>query len=120
MTAVHFDWWQASRVLHDYAPIVTAETRVSQEVIDEFPAFSFILGDMHPHLLALPFVLVVIALALNLWQGRRGEPHGDRNPPVPTGPSCRPGAWLGMAAALGALGVLNTWDFPIYWRSSSP
>lgn len=115
MTAARFDWWQASRVLHDYAPIVTAETRVSQEVIDEFPAFSFILGDMHPHLLALPFVLVVIALALNLWQGRRREPREDEVRPSLRSRLTPLAPWLGMAAALGALGFLNTWDFPIYW-----
>ena len=33
----------------------------SIEVIDEFPFFSFLLGDMHPHVLALPFVLLAVA-----------------------------------------------------------
>jgi uncharacterized membrane protein len=60
-------WWQASRVLHDYAPWHTPANPVEWEVIDEFPAFSFILGDMHPHLLSLPFALLALALALNLF-----------------------------------------------------
>ncbi len=112
MTAARFDWWQGSRILHDYAPIGTAENLISQEVIDEFPAFSFTLGDMHPHLLALPFVLLAIALALNLWKSapRTGEPpaslHSRLAAFVP---------WLGLAFVLGALGFLNTWDLPIYW-----
>ncbi len=100
----YFWWWQASRVIHDYDPLGR-----TQEVIDEFPAFSFILGDMHPHLLALPFVLLVVGAALNLWRKPVYDPaalfHGWQ---VKTG-------YLFDALALGALGFLNTWDFPIYW-----
>ena len=105
-----FWWWQASRTLHDHTP--WGET---QEIIDEFPAFSFTLGDMHPHLLALPFVLLAVALALNLWK---------RVQPPQTAPAdgglirqwlLRLRPWLGYALVLGALGFLNTWDFPIYW-----
>jgi uncharacterized membrane protein len=59
-------WWRGSRVLTDYTL-----TGQEQEVIDEFPFFSFLLGDVHPHVLALPFVLLVIALALNLLANRR-------------------------------------------------
>lgn len=59
-----FWWWQASRTLRDRTPWGDI-----QEVIDEFPAFSFLLGDMHPHLLGLPFVLVAVALALNAYLG---------------------------------------------------
>lgn len=113
MTPQHFDWWQASRVLHDYAPFSTPQNPISQEVIDEFPAFSFILGDMHPHLLALPFVLLALGLALNLWKA-------PSNPEAETSRSWQArlttlAPWVGMAAVLGALGFLNTWDFPIYW-----
>ncbi len=93
-----FWWWQASRVLQDYTP-----WGAEQEVIDEFPAFSFILGDMHPHVLALPFVLLALALALNLYlRMANGE--------------WRMANWefLVYAVCLGGLGFLNTWDFPIY------
>lgn len=98
-----FWWWQGSRVLTDYAPW---GDRI--EIIDEFPAFSFTLGDMHPHVLALPFVLLAVALALNLYRMMCEREFG--------------GAWwvrlaplAGYALVLGALGFLNTWDFPIYW-----
>ena len=111
-----FDWWRASRTLHDYAPISTPNNPVNQEVIDEFPAFSFILGDMHPHLLALPFVLLAVALVLDLWRRPAGVFQGwqDQNSAVLRWASrLRP--WLPYAVVLGALGFLNTWDFPIYW-----
>jgi len=58
-------WWRASRVIHDQTlPVDGARTSV--EVIDEFPFFSFLLGDLHPHVLALPFVLLAIMFSLNL------------------------------------------------------
>jgi uncharacterized membrane protein len=59
-------WWRASRVIHD-----KTLSGASQEVIDEFPFFSFLLGDLHPHVLALPFVLLVMGLALNLVLSHR-------------------------------------------------
>ena len=50
-------WWRASRVIHDLTLPLNGQ-RNSVEVIDEFPFFSFLLGDLHPHVLALPFVLL--------------------------------------------------------------
>jgi YYY domain-containing protein len=134
-----WSWWRASRVIHDYPPdqvspllsqitgLPAASPAVYQEAIDEFPQFSYILGDMHPHVLALPFALVLMALALNLYQGAaRGEItslwSGQKRAPV----------WPLYALAVGGLSFLNTWDFPIYafvlmlalgigyWRASKP
>ncbi|HJX37619.1 MAG TPA: DUF2298 domain-containing protein, partial [Anaerolineae bacterium] len=86
-------WWRASRVVHDVV------FGVDQEVIDEFPFFSFLLGDMHPHVLALPFVLLALGLALNLFWSKR-EAHW--------------GEMVLLAVCLGGLGFLNSWDLPIY------
>ncbi|MCX7839629.1 MAG: DUF2298 domain-containing protein [Anaerolineae bacterium] len=55
-------WWRASRVIHD---VMMGQ---SVEVIDEFPQFSFLLGDLHPHVLALPFALLALAAALNVMR----------------------------------------------------
>ena len=132
-------WWRSSRVIHDYPPdqvspllaqitgLPAADPSVYQEAIDEFPQFSYILGDMHPHVLALPFALVMMALALNLYQGAaRGEItslwSGEKRAPL----------WPLYALAVGSLSFLNTWDLPIYafvlvaalgigyWRASKP
>ncbi len=67
-------WWRASRVIHDRDLLGN-----SVEVIDEFPFFSFLLGDMHPHVLALPFVLLAIACALNLLLAARSWGAGMSN-----------------------------------------
>ncbi len=107
-------WWQASRVLTDTAPWHSAESPAIWEVIDEFPGFSFLLGDMHPHVLALPFVLLVLALALALFF-RSKIPDS----PLPVSQprfslSLAPWEVFVYALCLGALGFLNTWDLPIY------
>ncbi len=110
-----FWWWRAARVVQDYTP-----WGVEQEVIDEFPAFSFILGDMHPHVLALPFVLLALALALNLYRRvvESGvEPAFEGRLPWTDWRVSFPLGWgelIIYALCLGGLGFLNTWDFPIY------
>ncbi|MFN3705976.1 MAG: DUF2298 domain-containing protein [Thermoflexales bacterium] len=57
-------WWNWSRVVQDFAP----DGR-RLEVITESPVFSFILGDIHPHVLNLPFALAVVGIALSLASG---------------------------------------------------
>ncbi len=97
-------WFNASRTITERS--ITPEmppgdyvdgVRIN-EVIDEFPAFSFILGDSHPHVMALPFALLAIGLALNLIFTTRITP-----PQVVLYGIC-----------VGALVFLNTWDAPIY------
>jgi YYY domain-containing protein len=100
-------WWRTSRVLADRS--LTGDHR---EVIAEFPAFSYVLGDNHPHVLAMPFVILVIALAL-AWFLQREAPaaEGMRAPLLPPDRLL-----LGVTTlALGSLLWLNTWDFPPYW-----
>ncbi len=58
-------WWRASRVIRDRNLMGDP---MGLNPIDEFPFFSFLLGDNHPHVLALPFVLVAVGLAFNLLQ----------------------------------------------------
>jgi YYY domain-containing protein len=63
-------WWRASRVLADKT---FAGQDMGVQPIDEFPFFSFLLGDNHPHVLALPFVLLAIGLAFNLLLRQMSE-----------------------------------------------
>ena len=58
-----FWWWfRASRVINTFN-----ESGVGQDfTIQEFPAFSLILGDLHPHVISIPFVIAGLAAAFNL------------------------------------------------------
>ena len=112
-------WWRSSRVIQDYDMVGGF-----REVIDEFPFFSFLLGDLHPHVLALPFSLLAIAVALNLYLGGfRGSINlfGARLHINIKG-------FLFSALVIGGLAFLNTWDILvgatlivaayIFWRAN--
>lgn len=66
-------WWRASRVLQDYDLNLA-----SKEIIDEFPFFSFLLADLHPHVLAMPFAFLAITLAFNMILSPKAR--SDREP----------------------------------------
>ncbi len=91
-----YNWWAPSRVVG------------AGDTINEFPAFSFILSDLHAHVLALPFAALAILVALNLLLAE-GEGLAAFGAP----------RWrfltLGVSAlCLGALSAINGWDFPTY------
>jgi uncharacterized membrane protein len=69
------DWWASSRVF--------------KGAITEFPSFSVLLGDVHPHLIALPFIIALLYLALS---------------PI------TPGVTIIWGLLVGALVVINPWS----------
>lgn len=106
----HFWWWHATRVINTLritagpgGSILAVDDRLDY-TITEFPFFSFLLGDMHPHVMALPFVLLALGLALALLRTEEGQGWLRRE------------TWhfLGAALILGALGFINSWDLPTY------
>ncbi len=120
-------WWRASRVLQDWDLVNNR-----QEVIDEFPFFSYLLADLHPHVLAMPFVILAIAVAFNLWLQIQEGWNGEDKLPFFTWvknwlageqvslKDCKLIARFGAdrfilpIIVLGGLAFLNTWDLPIY------
>lgn len=96
-------WWRSSRVINDLNFLGG-----DQELIDEFPAFSFTLGDLHPHVFSLAFVFLVMALALNLYRRRREDSQTFLRLHI------SPANFALSAVVLGALAFINIWDFPIY------
>ncbi len=85
-----YDFWRPSRAI--------------ENTITEFPAFSFVLGDLHAHLSSLVILLAGMLLILQMTRSSRGEPsllaYELRHP-----------AELVLAALIaGALYAANTWD----------
>ena len=89
-----FGFFNASRIY----PLNNEDFRV----ITEFPMFSFLLGDLHPHVMALPFVLLIANAALALY--RSDEPLDI------TFWLQRPLLLVTLAIMLGGLAFINTWD----------
>src|SRR3954447_17895368 len=94
------EWLDAANPPGDYDWF--APSRVIPGTINEFPWFSFLLQDLHAHVLALPFTLVALGFAL---QVALVGPRGDA-------------VWRGVAEALaaglaiGALYAVNSWSYP--------
>ncbi|MEO7001318.1 MAG: DUF2298 domain-containing protein [Ktedonobacterales bacterium] len=89
-----YDWWTPSRVIPN--------------TINEFPAFSFVLGDLHAHVLALPFAALAVAVAFNLLlaSGEGVAAFGHKWRAALTIPLC--------AIIVGGLYAINGWDLPTY------
>ena len=114
-------WWRTSRVIHEYTLAGRAEEGL--EPIVEVPAFSYVLGDLHPHVLALPFAFLSLGVALALWLTIRNQELGIRSEEE-GGLGWLRGTirneevgwplWLLTALVLGGLSFLNTWDVGIH------
>ena len=91
-------WWRGSRVID-----TLAETGVSLDyTITEVPFFSFLLGDLHAHVTVLPFLLLVLTLALSMMVSPN-PPGLDWIRRQPLGSRSRvPGSWSpGLHERLG-------------------
>jgi YYY domain-containing protein len=78
------DFWSASRII--------------KFTINEFPYFSFIFGDLHAHVIAMPFVLLAIMLILDI--------HYAKSIPRIT--------FMFLGLSMGSLFVFNAWDYSTY------
>ena len=71
-------------------------TRFIQNTIHEFPGYSFVVSDLHGHVLSLPMVLIFILLLIT-WQKEK-----------------RRLIEIGLGILLGVMAMTNTWDSAIY------
>ncbi|MPZ14270.1 MAG: hypothetical protein GEU73_07570 [Chloroflexi bacterium] len=85
-------WFRAARVIPNIQP----------DGITEFPYFSFLLGDLHPHYMAIPLGILVALLAVHQVIAR----------PSLTGDRVRLAV---TPVVLGAVIAFNTWDVPVFW-----
>jgi YYY domain-containing protein len=84
-------WWRATRI-------------VSGWTIREFPFFSFLLGDLHAHVLALPFFMTALAMTFSFFRSRMALTWRTWQ--------ISPAVLLLGALVLGSLVFLNAWDLP--------
>ena len=91
-------WWASSRVINSFG----SHGEQLDFTIQEFPFFSFLLGDMHPHVMSIPFVLLAFAMAANvLWSKVAwGWKWLTENR----------AACVGIVLIIGTAGFINAWD----------
>ncbi|HSN76739.1 MAG TPA: DUF2298 domain-containing protein, partial [Anaerolineae bacterium] len=96
-------------------------SRVIPNTINEFPYWSFLFADLHPHMIGIGFTVLFLALALGLLlrNGERHVPDMADGWRIWTGYVVRAatgdGLYVVLALTLGALAVINTWDLPTYF-----
>ena len=100
-----FDFWRSSRLMPPDPP---------GNEITEFPFFTFLFADLHAHLMAMPFTILVVGVALAVvLRARDSERGSGRLAGMGWGMTdVAQVAVLGVA--VGALRPLNTWDYPTY------
>ena len=93
-------WWRATRVID-----TVVQGQSLDYTITEFPFFSLLLGDLHPHVMSLPFVLAFLGLALGFFLT-----------PMSGWSVFLERRWLLFLLALtvGGLGFINLWDLPVF------
>jgi len=94
-----FDWW--------YEMFAHGSREIIPGTIHEFPCFSFLLGDLHPHYMFMPFSFLLLSLILVLFMRKKD-----------LFPAFTPSSWYlhgGIfALVLGSVFMFNTWDYPSY------
>ena len=93
-------WWNATRLINTFS-----DGQGLDFTITEFPMFSFLLGDLHAHVMSLPFIILVLSLALNLFRTEENLGLGWlRRHPVEA---------IAVAFFIGSLAFINLWDLPL-------
>jgi len=96
------DWfWVPSRAINanqgEVAPIT------------EFPFFTFLYGDLHAHMIALPLTMLALAWAVSLVLRGKKPDFSEKPGFLETGL-----LWFTGGLAIGVLRATNTWDWPTY------
>lgn len=87
----HFWWWRSTRVPGTFD-------------VKEFPFFSFLLGDLHPHVMVMPFSLLAVGMGFNLLRTKEAlDWRWSLRNPLP---------FLVVTLILGSLSFLNAWSYP--------
>ena len=93
-------WWRSSRIINFFENGQSLDYTIS-----EFPLFSFILGDLHPHLMSIPFFILSLATVYILQFLDIKNIHGYSLEAITK-------LFL-ITLIVGSLGFINGWDFPV-------
>jgi YYY domain-containing protein len=95
------DWfWSATRTINFEPGEI--------QPITEFPFFTFLYGDLHAHMIALPLTLLSLAWAVSLALQGKSKKTGPGRTAVTAL------QFLIGGITIGSLQATNTWDFPTY------
>lgn len=96
-------------------------TRVIPNTINEFPFFSFLYGDIHPHVIDYAMTTLALGVLTSLALGGAGDlvpirrrRLGGRSVPWLDVSAPLLSCFLVASLATGVLGPSNIWDLPIY------
>lgn len=81
------------------------------KTIHEFPAYSFVLGDLHAHVINIMFVLTVVGILFAWSCYRKDHKHEE----LPLWKEVINPAILVISFFIGLFHTTNFWDFPIYF-----
>ena len=84
-----------------------APSRVIPNTINEFPYWSFLFADLHPHLIGIPVAILFCAAILALLGQANRERAGSA------------GLVLFLAFLLGTLSSVNLWELPTHSRQGA-
>ncbi len=101
-----FDFWRSSRV-------------IPNNTINEFPFWTFLFSDLHAHMISLAFQVTMIGVLIALVASPPRIVARERPPNIASQISSllgidTIGVGLGLGWLLGAIRVINTWEFPTY------
>ncbi len=104
-----FNWWTPSRVIVKKELGNNGKLETIDETINEFPFWSFLLRDLHAHVMAIILVFFNLLLMLNLVRSKQAYlgifGQGKRrymNIAV-------------MAVSFGAIPIMNMWELPTFY-----
>ncbi|HKM00290.1 MAG TPA: DUF2298 domain-containing protein [Mobilitalea sp.] len=106
---------KATKLYHYWFPDATRYIGYNPETTDktihEFPAYSFVLGDLHAHVINILFVLTILGVLLG-WLHKR--PKTNEELPSLKKEIFNPSILM-MGLLIGLFHMTNYWDFPIYY-----
>lgn len=94
---------------------VWAPSRAIDYTITEFPYFGALFADLHPHVIAMPFTILIVALAWQVTSMWRAIPLMVVGRSISSRQALSVIIPLGLSSlAIGSLFMTNAWDMPLF------